>query len=92
VDELTFDKATWKRWRAQHRGKANVRDGINGIRPLKVKHWTKLGALWHRWSHCRRLGMPVTALDVYRCRWDDNYYQGETARPHWHVGRTRHAP
>lgn len=76
----------YNRWRHMHRGKRRGRQGP----VFKVRHWFRLGAWWHAWDFGRRTGR--SDLNVYACRWHDDFRRGESARRHWHVGSTRNAP
>lgn len=69
-------RAPSTRWRTQH--------------GTKIIHRWRFTAVLHEWSLNRRKidwqgeGKKV---EVYPCWWGQWYYNGETAKKHWHVGR-----
>jgi len=75
----------YRRWLTKHRGFARRPEG--GYRPRKVSHRWWVGALWHRVMIVVKF-RDTKPMSIYRCRWHDDFRLGETARPHWHVGRT----
>lgn len=69
------------RWNREHGGSGRKQQ-YGG----KIAHATVQEAVRHADALNRCTDIPGV-FGVYQCRWGADYRDGETAAPHWHVGR-----